>query len=421
MQFRRATEADRKSIEALWAYCFEKPDEPFFQWYFSRVCQMDDVVVAEENQHIAADLHLRPYTLNLRGNSMPVDYMVGVATHPAARGRGIASKLLKNAFRISRSRGKSAVILMPSDASFYMPLGCSFYVQQWERSAAPEWLARIGEKPEKAMTVSSPDEWHILASVYEKFTEKRNGFTQRDEKTWRTFIEGQLNEGYIAVTGDETGPTGYLCYGIDGRRLIANEMAYVSDRGRRGLYAFMAGHRGSIDRCTWYEPLDDCSFYYWPNGAEHTYIENRTFPFMMARITDPVGVIDGLPCEKQIHGEYSFQLVDPVLSENNGIYMVRAEDEDGEIHALQDDIFYKLRLHIEDTSGIDLGNHIPEPSFCMNVNTLAELVFGTSDFIELLKRNQITWLTKDEAVKEKISRFMMGILPEKDNWIAEWY
>lgn len=419
MQFRRATEADRKSIEALWAYCFEKPDEPFFQWYFSRVCQMDDVVVAEENQHIAADLHLRPYTLILRGNSMPVDYMVGVATHPAARGRGIASKLLKNAFRISRSRGKSAVILMPSDASFYMPLGCSFYVQQWERSAAPEWLARIGEKPEKAMTVSSPDEWHILASVYEKFTERRNGFTQRDEKTWRTFIEGQLNEGYIAVTGDETGPTGYLCYGVDGRRLIANEMAYVSDRGRRGLYAFMAGHRGSIDRCTWYEPLDDCSFYYWPNGAEHTYIENRTFPFMMARITDPVGVIDGLPCEKQIHGEYSFQLVDPVLSENNGIYMVRAED--GEIHALQDDIFYKLRLHIEDTSGIDLGNHIPEPSFCMNVNTLAELVFGTSDFNELLKRNQITWLTKDEAVKEKISRFMMGILPEKDNWIAEWY
>lgn len=419
MQFRRATEADRKSIEALWAYCFEKPDEPFFQWYFSRVCQMDDVVVAEENQHIAADLHLRPYTLNLRGNSMPVDYMVGVATHPAARGRGIASKLLKNSFRISRSRGKSAVILMPSDASFYMPLGCSFYVQQWERSAAPEWLARIGEKPEKAMTVSSPDEWHILASVYEKFTERRNGFTQRDEKTWRTFIEGQLNEGYIAVTGDETGPTGYLCYGIDGRRLIANEMAYVSDRGRRGLYAFMAGHRGSIDRCTWYEPLDDCSFYYWPNGAEHTYIENRTFPFMMARITDPVGVIDGLPCEKQIHGEYSFQLVDPVLSENNGIYMVRAEE--GEFHALQDDIFYKLRLHIEDTSGIDLGNHIPEPSFCMNVNTLAELVFGTSDFNELLKRNQITWLTKDEAVKEKISRFMMGILPGKDNWIAEWY
>ena len=419
MQFRRATEADRKSIEALWAYCFEKPDEPFFQWYFSRACHMDDVVVAEENQHIAADLHLRPYTLYLRGNSMPVDYMVGVATHPAARGRGIASKLLKNAFRISRSRGKSAVILMPSEASFYMPLGCSFYVQQWERSAAPEWLARIGEKPEKAMTVSSPDEWHILASVYEKFTERRNGFTQRDEKTWRTFIEGQLNEGYIAVTGDETGPIGYLCYGMDRRRLIANEMAYSSDRGRRGLYAFMAGHRGSIDRCIWYEPLDDCSFYYWPNGAEHIYIENRTFPFMMARITDPVGVIDGLPCEKQIHGEYSFQLVDPVLSENNGIYMIRAED--GAIPALQDDNFYKLRLHIEDTSGIDLGNHIPEPSFCMNVNTLAELVFGTSDFNELLKRNQITWLTKNEAVKEKISRFMMGILPEKDNWIAEWY
>ena len=299
---------------------------------------------------------------------------------------------------------------MPSDASFYMPLGCSFYVQQWERSAAPEWLYDW-EKPEKAMTVSSPDEWHILASVYEKFTEKRNGFTQRDEKTWRTFIEGQLNEGYIAVTGDETGPTGYLCYGIDGRRLIANEMAYVSDRGRRGFMPSWPATGGSIDRCTWYEPLDDCSFYHSPNGAEHTYIENRTFPFMMARITDPVGVIDGLPYEKQIHGEYSFQLVDPVLSENNGIYMVRAED--GEIHALQDDIFYKLRLHIEDTSGIDLGNHIPEPFFCMNVNTLAELVFGTSDFNELLKRNQITWLTKRRSGKRKDILFHDGYTSEK--------
>ena len=51
-----------------------------------------------------------------------------------------------------------------------------------------------------------------------------------------------------------------------------------SDAGRKGLYAYMAGHRGSVDECVWYEPFDDRAFFYWQNGAEHTYIHNASFP-----------------------------------------------------------------------------------------------------------------------------------------------
>lgn len=104
-----------------------------------------------------------------------------------------------------------------------------------------------------------------------------------DEASWKSHIKGQLLEGYIAVVYDEKGPSGYLFYTMDDRKLIATEMAFARETGRRGLYAFMAGHRGSIDRCLWQEPLDDRSFRYWNDGAEHTYIKNRTFPYMMAR------------------------------------------------------------------------------------------------------------------------------------------
>ena len=74
------------------------------------------------------------------------------------------------------------------------------------------------------------------------------------------------------------------------------------------------------DECIWYEPLDDRSFRYWEDGAEHTYIRNRSFPYMLARLTDPVTAFDGLPCKAHIHGTVAFQLVDSFLPENNGIY-----------------------------------------------------------------------------------------------------
>ncbi len=37
-------------------------------------------------------------------------------------------------------------------------------------------------------------------------------------------------------------------------------MAFKNEAGRKALYAFMAGHQGSVDTCVWYEPLDDHSF-----------------------------------------------------------------------------------------------------------------------------------------------------------------
>ena len=55
--------------------------------------------------------------------------------------------------------------------------------------------------------------------------------------------------GYIAVVNDLDGAAGYIFYHLDGRKLIVSEMAYASDAGRKGLYAYMAGHRGSVDEC----------------------------------------------------------------------------------------------------------------------------------------------------------------------------
>ena len=181
----------------------------------------------------------------------------------------------------------------------------------------------------------------------------------------------------------------------------------------------MAGHRGSVDECIWYEPLDDRSFRYWEDGAEHTYIRNRSFPYMLARLTDPVTAFDGLPCNDHIHGTLAFQLVDSFLPENNGIYVLRAED--GKISALKEDVFYSLKCHIEDISGVRLGEDIPEPSFCIGAGSLAELFMGAADLPELDRLEKISWLTADEAEKDQVLSLAASLLPAEKNWINEWF
>lgn len=95
-----------------------------------------------------------------------------------------------------------------------------------------------------------------LASVYDRYVKGRNGWAFRDEESWQKHISAQFCDGgYIAVVNDLDGAAGYIFYHLDGRKLIVSEMAYASDAGRKGLYAYMAGHRGSVDECVWYEPL----------------------------------------------------------------------------------------------------------------------------------------------------------------------
>lgn len=399
LQVRPAGRQDTAAVKGLWAYCFERPGDPFFDWYFEKVYRPEEVLVGEAGGRIACDLHLRPYTVSLRGQAREADYIVGVATHPAARGRGYAGRLLAEAFRASQKAGKWVDILMPSDGSFYRPLGFTYYAHQWEREAPPRYLAEIGEKAERASTIEGSAGWSLLDKIYQAYTAERHGYTLRREADWERLIAGQLAEGYIAVVYDDKGPAGYLFYSIGERKLTVSEMAFSSERGRRGLYAYMAGHMGSVDQCWWQEPEDDRSYYDWPGGAEHRYIKNETFPYMMARLTDPVRAFDGCAAPAGLAGEAVIRIEDPLLPENTGNYRLSAS---------------------RGNDGAPVIRAAPAeeaPQFSMGIGAAAELLFGAKAMSGLLRSGHAR---KEREAPESL-RFLEEAFPREKNWINEWY
>ena len=66
MTYRVVNDARMSQVMDLWDYCFEKKDDPFYQWYFSEYCGKDNMVIGgfDEQDKLQNMLHLNPYMLN---------------------------------------------------------------------------------------------------------------------------------------------------------------------------------------------------------------------------------------------------------------------------------------------------------------------------------------------------------------------
>lgn len=89
---------DEVACKELWMKAFGD-DEQFADSFIMRYYSRRRMLTAEAGGRMAAMLHLLPFRTELGRTT----YIYGVATDPAFRGRGLASQLMREAMRSSRS------------------------------------------------------------------------------------------------------------------------------------------------------------------------------------------------------------------------------------------------------------------------------------------------------------------------------
>jgi GNAT superfamily N-acetyltransferase len=92
-EFRRAVRGD--DLRPLWNAAFE-PDEVFF----TRDYQPENAFICADNGKPVSMLHLQRKTITAGGESLSAGYLMGIATDPAYRRRGLAGKLIEEALRV---------------------------------------------------------------------------------------------------------------------------------------------------------------------------------------------------------------------------------------------------------------------------------------------------------------------------------
>ena len=163
MEFRLAIPTDTEEVSSLWAYCFEPKEDPFFQYYFENCYEPENTMVGIEEGQLLSTVHLRQYDLNVRGTTIPTSYMIGVATHPAARRGGIGGALLLSSLEELKQRDQGITILMPSKAAFYQQYGWELYAHQWVQTLPLDELRPMTDRSLHFGLLNSVEQWTLLA------------------------------------------------------------------------------------------------------------------------------------------------------------------------------------------------------------------------------------------------------------------
>lgn len=386
MEFRLATENDRGLVESLWDYCFEHREDPFFQWYFSKFYRPENVLMGFQDGQMACLTHLNPYTLNIRGKKIDTSYIVGLATHPAARRSGVGGKLLTAALQEMKRRGHFLHILMPSKAGFYQPYGYELYCHQWKETMPLEALRPLTDRTVRYAFVNSTDQWPYLAAIYDGYTKGLSGYAVRDEKSWRSHIEAQLAEGNIAVCFDGDTPIGYAFYQLGEPTILSGEFVYTCRKGKRGLLGYMYNHRSQGEAFQWNEGIHDQGYRFYPDGKQG----HETLPFMTGRIVDVKGALKQLPYQHD--GKVTLKTEDPLADWNSGTFTLTVQN--GRAEVIRDD-----QAQAEAT---------------LPIGTLALLAFGAMDVDDLVFNEKLSGT--DQALQT-----LQKLFPTEKNWINEWY
>jgi hypothetical protein len=91
-----ADERDRDAISQLWQTCFGD-DEAYIDFYFQNRFTVENMLVIHRDGRPVSMASLLPVTLTAGGESVAAHYVYAVATLPAYRGQGLATRILAHA------------------------------------------------------------------------------------------------------------------------------------------------------------------------------------------------------------------------------------------------------------------------------------------------------------------------------------
>lgn len=390
MKFSTAEGKDRSAIEQLWDYCFEKRQDPFFQWFFAKHFKLENVMAGYQNGHMISCLHLMPYQLHLRGIAWPASYIVGLASFPEARGRGSIRLLLGAALREMRDRGHYLNILMPSKAGFYYPLQWELCYHQFKYVLPLEDLRSLAAAGGDFQAVQGEADFDALQRVYEDFVSDKHGYVIRDAAYWRRIIEehiaGQGNAYLLTCKGL---PAGYIFFNLHKDCLTVREMAWSNAAAQQALFNFLYHHRSQAARLEYYAPVDDTTYMRLPDPKNQVML----YPFMAGRVVDAAEVLAAMTYAPKISQRMVIGLRDELAPWNNQVLALEVFGGKGYVH--------------HDVKA--------DPEIQCDIGALSQLVFGRISAKDLFKSGRIETNFPGNIAK------LDTLFPPCINYINEYY
>lgn len=345
---RYGMDSDYERAKEIWEECFRDSAEEV-NFYFKNLYDTHKYLVLEEDGEIKASLHENPYKLNINGNVFDSIYIVGVAVSPEYRGKGYMNTLLKECLKENYKRGVPFLFLSPINPEIYRKYGFE-YVTTLDKVSF-NFDSLVYTKIERAydlkrVVVDSEDEiFYDLIQIYKNKMKDYFLYVERDVEYYKAWIKEIRSDGgevYAIYLDREI--KGYIALYKD-EKVIVREIFSSDRRAFENLLAFLNTYREYYKEVEIKNPTENSLVNYFTNQKR---LKRESLPFIMGRVLNVKEFLEML----NIYGvEFSIQVTDNLILENNGVYSFSS---DGELNFSKDGE-WDIKVDITDFSSLVFG------------------------------------------------------------------
>jgi len=367
MEFREATENDKKMLEKIWLYAFN-PSENSYEVLKKKEDKnypyKQRTFIVEENNNIRAVLSTIKFSQNIRGTFVKSAGVAGVACRPEYRRKGYITKLFSFAFKKMLEEEFLVSILYPFSYSFYEKFG---YGQADSIKLYTIKSKDIIQRPTPNRIVQEdfdPD-FRRCQPLYDRLTSQITGLVKRPPDVWRNLRGWNWNQkGFQFICQDSKGTDlGYLILRFEKKtfenpksHIAVREMVFFDPQTKQALLNFLANHDSQREMIK-IAPFDQN---YLPFLVSPRMENNQELANSMFRIVDVEHLLPKLSYPLQVQSQIRIRILEnPTLCHwNNQTYHLDVKNGKVVVTTTSDEP--DLTMEIKEFSQIVIGFHSPQ-------------------------------------------------------------
>ncbi len=283
-----------------------------------------------EGDRLLAKASLRTYDQWWGGRRVPMAGVAGVAVHPLARGRGLATRLVRSLLDHMRSVGPISV-LFPTAPGIYRPLGWELVGSLDETVLPTSALRDAGEPGPVVVRAAEHADVPALAALWAAHGRGTDGQLTRVGPSFPRGALDVLRHDVVALAERDGREVGYLAYDrgrgygpqsqVKVAHLVGSDAASSSALLRSlGAWDAVAG------TVLWRGPVEEVGLLLKATLPP----PERSQPWML-RVTDAPGAVAARGWPSQLRLDAAFTLVDPDIPGHEGPWRLSVADGVGRL------------------------------------------------------------------------------------------
>ncbi|TSI11336.1 enhanced intracellular survival protein Eis [Lysinibacillus sp. BW-2-10] len=282
-----------------------------------------------DGDHLVSQILSLPFQVNVFGQVYEMGGITAIGTYPEYSKQGLMDQLIKETLTTMHKEGRYISYLFPFSIPYYRKKGWEIMCDIVEFQVKDTQFPHYKDLPGKIRRVDTRSK--DLISVYEQYASRTHGAMIRNIIAWNEkFHEDYWEEKFVdtdvqlqaAVYYDEDDtPQGYMFYRIMEENFYIDEIVYLQEVARKGLWNFVSAHKSMVynayGKTAGNEPV---AFL-----LEDSEIIQKVSPYFMARIVDVEPFLARFPFDEP-NFHIRFKVTDRLVEWNNGLFDITSTD-----------------------------------------------------------------------------------------------